>query len=963
MRASDLGKALCHGGRNKGPVILWLSALTLLAFVLRALRLDFQPLWWDEGWSIYFATADIPSMLARTAIDIHPPFYYLLLHIWVVIVGPNAISVRLLSVLVGTLCIPLLFFLGRDLFGMRVGMMAALTMAVAPFHIYYSQETRMYALVTLLALCSMYLFVSLLRRERAASSSRIYWLLYIVATSLAMYTQYYAIFIPLSQTVLILTRFKQYRRLLAKWVGAQVALLVSYLPWFLYAAGKLVEYVGTKMVKEGDVPFSLRAYFQQHLLALSVGHLSWDRAFLSWLALIFIALVILGIIGYLRNRPLPEFAAWRPPCAMAVALIYLLFPLFLGYLINLRYPFTSPGIERLFLLSSPAFYLLVALGLAWLWEESHLLWPACLLLVVISFPPLFDFYTVERHAGEDYRPLIEEVQALAQPDDVIVAVHPWQIGYFHAYYANQLPFLYLTPKAATDVTSEEWAANPSLMAQDLDRLLLEHRFLWFPAHQALGRILEDNVEGHLSQTYYPLYSRWFSESTRLSCYAAVEELDLNEEQANFGDKFSLLGYGLTSGPVEAAWGALRIDLRWRISGELDGRYRIALRLADEEGGIWAAQDSEPVGGLRPFHEQPVGTEMSDHHGLLIPAGTPPGSYQLRLGLYRLEDGRWLDTFDRSGAPQGVEAVLGPVEVIAPASPPPPEALFIQHTRDADFAADIRLLGYSLGGESLQPGHSLEMTLFWQALRDLHKDYHLSLQIQDDEGQSWASIEGPLTHAAYPTSLWKQGQLVRGLHSLLIPARVPSGDYWLTLSLFRPADGQLLSLRRWGLNWGDTYLLGMIKVQGRPHQSQPPVSIGHPMSLRLGQAVQFLGYELDRQEVSAGGSLHLTLYWHALSEMDTSYSVFTHLIDAENYIWGQKDGIPGDGSLPTSSWLTGEYIIDEYEIPVRADAPAGEYLLEIGMYDLATMIRLPVFDTQGAGIGDRILLEATPIHIQ
>jgi len=962
MRSSGLGKAWYRGGHNRGAVILWLSALTLLAFVLRTVRLDLQPLWWDEGWSVYFATADIPSMLARTAIDIHPPVYYLLLHIWILIVDPSSIAVRLFSILVGTLSIPLLFFLGRRLFGMRVGIMAALTMAVAPFHIYYSQETRMYAFVTLLVLCSMHLFLSLLEREETASSSRIHWLSYIVVTSLAMYTQYYAIFIPLSQTIFIVIRFRQHKRFLAKWLGAQMALLLSYLPWLLYATGKLVEYVGTKMVKEGDVPLSLYAYFQQHFLAFSVGHLSGARAFLSWLALVFIALIVLGIIGCLRYRFMAQFAAWSPGYAIAFTLIYLLFPLFLGYLINLRYPFTSPGIQRLFLLSAPAFYLLVALGLTWLWEKLQMLWPACLLLLVVSSLPLFDFYIVERYVDEDYRPLIEKVQALAQADDVIVAVHPWQIGYFHAYYAGELPFLYLTPKAATDVTSEAWAANPALMVRELDRLLLEHRFLWFPAHQALGRILEDDVEGYLSQKYYPLFTQWFSESTRLSGYAAVEELDLSEEQVNFDDKVFLLSYGLTSRPVEAAWGALRIDLRWRISGELDGRYQIALRVADGEGRTWAARDSEPVGGLRPFHEQPVGSEMSDHHGLLIPAGTPPGSYQLLLGLYRLEGGQWLDVLNRSGAPQGVEAVLGPVEVLAPAASPSLEGLFIQQPRQTDFGPGIRLLGYSLGGESFQPGDSLEMSLFWEALVDLHEDYHLSLQLQDDEGQRWAFIEGPLAHAAYPTRLWKQGQLVRGLPSLPIPASVPGGEYHLILRLYRLADGQLLSVRRWGFALGDSYLLDTIAVEGRPHETQPPASIGHPASLRLGGGVQFVGYDLDRQQVRAGDSLHLTLYWQALSEMGTSYTVFTHLIDDQDHIWGQKDSIPGDGSLPTSSWLAGEYVIDEYEIPVQAEAPPGEYLLEIGMYDLTTMIRLAVFDAQGTGIGDRILLEATPIYV-
>lgn len=961
--AKSLGAAdYAFGGLGRGRTGIWLLVVTFVAFILRIIRLGFHPLWWDEGWTVYFATADVPTMIARTAIDIHPPFYYLILHLWTVIAGSSAISVRLFSALVGTLSIPLIFLLGRRLFGLRVGIMAALAMALAPFQIYYSQEARMYALATLLVLASVYLFLTLLQREEQGGASWIHWVLYVLVTSLAMYTQYYAAFMPVAQTVFLLAAYWRHRALLVKWLGAQIVLLLVYLPWLLYAAGKLVAYVSTKLVKEGDIPVSFFTYFQQHLQAFSVGHLSQDGAYLSWMALVFTAVIVLGTVGYLRNRLQADFAGGHPGQGIAFLLMYLLIPLSLGYLVNLRYPFTSPGIERLFLFAAPAFYLLMALGLTWIWHRLQVVWPVCLLLVAVCIPLLADLYTHERYAGEDYRPLIETVQALAMPDDVIVAIHPWQIGYFHAYYDGQLPHLYLTPKDATDVTSEDWAADPALMARDLDGLLDAHRFLWFPAHQALGRILESDVEGYLSQKGYPILGRWFTESTRLSCYAGGQQLELSERQMNFGRRISLLGSRLTPGPVEAAWGAVLMDLRWRIDGELDGRHQIALRLTDEKGQVWASEDREPVGGLRPFHQEPVGGEILDQHGLLVPAGTPPGSYQLRLGVYRLEDGRWLDVLDQNGEPQGVEAVLGMIEVHAPAILPPVEALSVEYPREADFEPGIRLLGYSLAGESFRPGDTLAITLFWQAVADLSEDYYVSLRLQDGGGQDRATLDGPLSNADYPTSYWREGQLVRGFQSLLLPSSLTDGEYYLRLTLSRVADGQPVPLRRYGLNWGDSQRLGTIQVLGRSHQMDPPPGIGHPMSVPVGDAVQFLGYDLDALEVGAGGSLRLTLYWQAISEMDTSYTVFNHLIDDEDRFWGQKDGIPGNGSLPTSSWIAGEYVIDEYEIPVQEDTPPGEYLIETGMYNLATMARLRVFDAEGRETGDRILLEDTPIRV-
>ena len=943
---------------------IWLLALTLLALILRAYRVDFQPLWWDEGWTVYFATADVPSMIARTAIDIHPPFYYLILHLWTLIFGPSAVSVRLFSMGVGALSVPLMFLVARRLFGPRTALVAALILSVAPFHVYYSQEARMYALVTLLVLASSYLFLLLLEEQASRTKRRVHWILYVLATSMAMYTQYYAAFLPVAQTLFLFLRIRRYKDVLPRWIAAQTVLLFAYLPWLLYAGPRLVAYVGNKLVKEGDVPAGLWTYLYSHFVVFSVGHLSEERHLLSLLAVVFAALALVGALAcFVAGRRL-EDSVW-PTSDSALYLVLCLFiPLTLGYVVNLRFPFTATGIERLFLFSVPAFYILVAVGVSWLRVRFRVAGAVVgLLVVVVSIPPLSDFYSFERYVGEDYRPVVKKVQALARPEDVIVAVHPWMIGYFQAYYNGELPYLYLTPKDALDVTSEKWATDPELMVRDLESLLEKHRFLWFPAHQALGRIIESEVEGYLFEQYYPILNEWFSESTRLSCHTSARQMTQVSDGTNFGDKVSLLNYGLTPNPHEAAWGAALLELRWKMEGELQGRYQMALRLVDEQGLVWAAEDREPLGGLRPFHQQPGGSEVDDHQALLIPAGTPPGFYRLELGLYRLENGEWLDVLDEAGTPQGVQKALGEVSVSLASMPPPEEALFIQHPRTANFSSGVRFLGYCLGGESYQPGDALDLTLFWKALADLHEDYHFSLRLEDGDGTAWATIDEQPAGSGYPTSLWMQGQLFRGLSRLMVPASTPSGQYRLVLTLYDPVDGRPVPWSRWLLDRGQSYTMGTVVVQGRAHQTEPPPSIQHPVSARLGESIQLLGYDLDQQEVAAGDTLRLTLYWEDLSEMDTSYTVFNHLIDDESRIWGQRDGIPGGGALPTSSWISGEYVVDEYEIPVHADTPPGEYLIETGMYDLTTMLRLPIVDSEGAALGDRILLKVSPVRVR
>lgn len=135
-------------------------------------------------------------------------------------------------------------------------------------------------------------------------------------------------------------------------------------------------------------------------------------------------------------------------------------------------------------------------------------------------------------------------------------------------------------------------------------------------------------------------------------------------------------------------------------------------------------------------------------------------------------------------------------------------------------------------------------------------------------------------------------------------------------------------------------------------------IEYPLQVDLGHRVRLLGYDLDRRLAKPGETIHLTLYWQALTEMDKDYTVFTHLLGKNNLIWGQKDSQPLQGLLPTSSWRMGMTLADRYDIVVASDAPPGEYRIGVGMYLLETMERLPIFDENGKRLPeDRILLDS------
>jgi hypothetical protein len=113
------------------------------------------------------------------------------------------------------------------------------------------------------------------------------------------------------------------------------------------------------------------------------------------------------------------------------------------------------------------------------------------------------------------------------------------------------------------------------------------------------------------------------------------------------------------------------------------------------------------------------------------------------------------------------------------------------------------------------------------------------------------------------------------------------------------------------------------------------------------------------EVGAGKPLHLLLAWRALASPRESYTVFIHLLDgAGRYVAGH-DYTPLGGAAPSylwfPKWLPGQTYIDPYRFVIPSDLPTGDYVLEVGMYSMTSLRRLPVVDSAGNLAGDRVIL--------
>ncbi len=128
-------------------------------------------------------------------------------------------------------------------------------------------------------------------------------------------------------------------------------------------------------------------------------------------------------------------------------------------------------------------------------------------------------------------------------------------------------------------------------------------------------------------------------------------------------------------------------------------------------------------------------------------------------------------------------------------------------------------------------------------------------------------------------------------------------------------------------------------------------IQNPINWQIGNVVNLRGYSLDTMSTNPEDTVHLTLFWEPITHIDQNYTIFVHLFDPEGAQIGSRDTYPGLGNDPTIYWSPGEIIEDRIPVPISREFD-GPYLMdiEVGLYDLSTLERLPVFDSAGNEVG-------------
>ncbi len=414
---------------NTGPYVLLLWGLIfLLGVLLRVSHLGAMSMWHDEAYGYQFASRSLGEMFPLLKADVHPPLYFLLLHIWLYF-GSSAAWLRGLSVVFGMLVLIAGYLIGKRFFGVHVGLLLMFFLAVSPTEIHYSQEIRMYSLLAFLS--GMMIYAALLYvRSRAHGHMA----LFIVTAALCLYTHYYSLVLIAGLLLYVLLDFigqgLKTEIALRKALTCLVLIVILYVPWLETFFTHLLNntLMGIGAFERGGLTLSrMHEYMFDPLLGvvpwvpIGIRLLSKQFSTLFWYVELLVFLVVLIIVSLQGAKQLWSRASWRRflICALGLPLVLML----------VHVQLQGRLYSRFFIIYLPIVFLLLSLGLVRM--RSRIVAGGILIFLICFF-----YLSSKTYLSLDIRdvtmPAYSYVAETRRAEDLVVHANPFSF----------MPFLY-----------------------------------------------------------------------------------------------------------------------------------------------------------------------------------------------------------------------------------------------------------------------------------------------------------------------------------------------------------------------------------------------------------------------------------------------------------------------------------------------------------------------------------------
>lgn len=434
-----------------------------VAAVFRSVVAYNGSLWADEGSFLNAITAPTwREMIQFLRLhESHPPLFYLLMRAWSHFMNGNDTWLMVVPIVLAVAIVPVIYAVGRSLFGEGVGLIAAVLAAVSPQLTEHSAQIRPYGLLYIAALTSAASFAMCL-----TSGTRKAWILFVVATTTMLYTHNWAWMILAGEGMagLYVMRHSssgERNQLVRKASIALLAVFALYAAWFPSFVFQ------SRHAGHGSVPierfseyvgFILLSIFRT-LEATVIGRLS-DKQFVALGGLVAAALAVaaVSVFYHPQSDPRPNGSKTAFAFARARAAILLRIALFSLGAALLVSPFNNVILPRGVVTVTPILLLPAA------WWIKTLMWHrasrdaarigaiVCCFAVVAAF---VETASLIKRPRSNVGQIADLVRRGAHADDLLIVAPEWFAASFDHYFPpsiEQIDYPYEGRSAMIDFT-------------------------------------------------------------------------------------------------------------------------------------------------------------------------------------------------------------------------------------------------------------------------------------------------------------------------------------------------------------------------------------------------------------------------------------------------------------------------------------------------------------------------------
>jgi mannosyltransferase len=437
-------------------LLAMIGVVALSRFVLlhQSLRLD-------EAQSMWQTSHSIGDTLHVVAQDVHVPLYHVILHFWQLYFGNGVATVRLLSLGIFLVTIPLVYLLGRQILTAGWALFAAVIFSFLPFMDWYSSEARMYTLLAFFATLSQLYFIRLIQGKAV-------WRKFGLIAMIGAYSHYFFSFNLATQGLFFLINRRRFPKgSFKRYVVVAVFVVAALLPWLLYfhalGSGKNTS---PSLTRPSSVDFF--NVFSQFIFGFQDNYIN------TILVSCWPLLVLVAFFAIRRGQRISTEVSYMLTAALG--------PVIIAYLTSF---IVNPFFLSRYMISSVAPLVIMVVWLISKYPRKLAAAASLLLVTVVVITSIQQYVSAATPVKEDYHAVATTIMQHSDARDVVVLSAPFTVYPFEYYYhgAAQIQTLPLWDRQAAGAIPPFSAAK---LPSEVKQLNKNHDYVYLVLSQNQG---------------------------------------------------------------------------------------------------------------------------------------------------------------------------------------------------------------------------------------------------------------------------------------------------------------------------------------------------------------------------------------------------------------------------------------------------------------------------------------------